>query len=125
MHHYAIISPQYHKDILDKSLPVRLFIFLIFFRRRVLYIFIFFRRQVVYIYNILRNFQIFLEYLFINQSQSRTVFSTNHITDRMLYKCICPALQVLFVIKNLERYLVDKSSYNNNIFCKYFYCRQS
>ena len=80
MHHYAIISPQYHKDILDKSLPVRLFIFLIFFRRRVLYIFIFFRRQVVYIYNILRNFQIFLEYLFINQSQSRTVFSTNHIT---------------------------------------------
>ena len=33
----------------------------------------------------------------------------------MLYKCICPTLQVLFIIKNLERYLVDKSSYNNNI----------
>ena len=27
---------------------------------------------------------------------------------------MCPALQILFVIKNLERYLVDKSSHNNN-----------
>ena len=33
----------------------------------------------------------------------------------MVYKCIRPALQILFVIKNLERYLVDKSSQNNNI----------
>ena len=28
---------------------------------------------------------------------------------------MCPALQILFVIKNLEIYLVDKSSHNNNI----------
>ena len=41
--------------------------------------------------------------MFINQSQSRIVFSTNHIDDIMLYKCICPALQVLFLLPAVMR----------------------
>ena len=33
----------------------------------------------------------------------------------MLYKCIHPVLENFFLIKNLKRYLVDKSNQNNNI----------
>ena len=42
-------------------------------------------------------------------------FLTNHKADRVLYKWMCPALHIFFVIKNLERYFFEKSSHNNNI----------
>ena len=53
--------------------------------------------------------------MFFNESQSRIVFLTNHKADIVLSKRICPALQILFVIKNLKGYLVHKSSQNKNI----------
>ena len=54
-------------------------------------------------------------FLFFNQTQSRIVFLTNHKADRVLYNAYSPYLQILFAIKHLERYLVNKSSQNNNI----------